>query len=52
MHTAHLDEIIWQKDPALKQTVEQLAHGQVQEALENLTPTETACMKSRTVKTV
>jgi ATP-dependent exoDNAse (exonuclease V) alpha subunit len=36
MHTAHLDEIIRQKDPALKQAVEQLAHGQVQEAIENL----------------
>ena len=39
MHTAHLDEIIRQKDPALKQAVEQLAHGQVREAIENLTPT-------------
>jgi conjugative relaxase-like TrwC/TraI family protein len=37
MHTAHLDEIIRQKDPALKQAVEQLAHGQVREAIENLT---------------
>ena len=37
MHTAHLDEIIRQKDPALKQAVEQLAHGQVHEAIENLT---------------
>ena len=36
MHTAHLDEIIRQKDPALKEAVEQLAHGQVQEAIENL----------------
>jgi conjugative relaxase-like TrwC/TraI family protein len=36
MRTAHLDEIIRQKDPALKQAVEQLAHGQVREALENL----------------
>ncbi len=36
MHTAHLDEIIRQKDPALKHAVEQLAHGQVQEAIENL----------------
>src|SRR5208283_2141381 len=33
----HLDEIIRQKDSALKQAVEQLAHGQVQEAIENLT---------------
>ena len=37
MHTEHLDEIIRQKDPALKQAVEKLAHGQVQEAIENLT---------------
>jgi len=36
MHTAHLDEIIRQKDPTLKQAVEQLAHGHVQEAIENL----------------
>ena len=37
MKTAHLDETIRQKDPALKQAVEQLAHGHVQEAIENLT---------------
>jgi conjugative relaxase-like TrwC/TraI family protein len=37
MQTAHLDEIIRQKDPALKQAVEQLAHGHVQEAIESLT---------------
>jgi conjugative relaxase-like TrwC/TraI family protein len=36
MHTAHLDEIIRQKDPALKQAVEQLAHGQVHEAIDSL----------------
>ncbi len=36
MHTAHLDEIIRQKDPALKQAVEQLAHGRVHEAIDNL----------------
>jgi conjugative relaxase-like TrwC/TraI family protein len=36
MHTAHLDEIIRQKDPTLKEAVEQLAHGQVQEAIGNL----------------
>jgi conjugative relaxase-like TrwC/TraI family protein len=36
MHTAHLDEIIRQKDPALRHAVEQLANGQVQEAIENL----------------
>ena len=37
MHTAHLDEIIRQKDPALRQAVEQLAHGQVHQAIDNLT---------------
>jgi ATP-dependent exoDNAse (exonuclease V) alpha subunit len=36
MHTTHLDEIIRQRDPALKQAVEQLAHGEVREAVENL----------------
>jgi conjugative relaxase-like TrwC/TraI family protein len=36
MHTVHLDEIIRQKDPALKEAVEQLAHGQIQEAVGNL----------------
>jgi conjugative relaxase-like TrwC/TraI family protein len=36
MRTAHLDEIIRQKDPVLKQVVEQLAHGQVREGIENL----------------
>jgi conjugative relaxase-like TrwC/TraI family protein len=36
MQTAHLDEIIRQKDPALKQAVEQLAHGHVHEAMDNL----------------
>jgi len=36
MRTAHLDEIIRQKDPALKHAVEQLARGQVREAVENL----------------
>lgn len=36
MHTAHLDEIIRQKDPALKQAVQQLAHGHVPEAIDNL----------------
>ena len=29
MRTAHLDEIVRQKDPALKEVVEQLAHGEV-----------------------
>jgi conjugative relaxase-like TrwC/TraI family protein len=36
MQTAHLDEIIRQRDPALKQAVEQLAHGHVHEAIDNL----------------
>ncbi len=36
MSTAHLDDIIRQKDPALKQAVEQFARGQVREAVENL----------------
>jgi ATP-dependent exoDNAse (exonuclease V) alpha subunit len=36
MHTANLDEIIRQKDPSLKQAVEQLAHGHVHEAIDNL----------------
>ena len=36
MRTARLDEIIRQKDPALKEAVEQLARGQVREAIGNL----------------
>ncbi len=36
MQTAQLDEIIRQEDPALKQTVEQMAHGQIRQAVENL----------------
>ena len=36
MRTARLDEIIRQKDPALKETVEQLARGEVREAIGNL----------------
>lgn len=36
MDTAHLDEIIRQKDPALKQAVQQLTHGYVREAIDNL----------------
>jgi hypothetical protein len=36
MRTAHLDEIIRQKDPALKEAVEQLARGEVRAAVENL----------------
>jgi conjugative relaxase-like TrwC/TraI family protein len=36
MHTAKLDEIVRQQDPALKSTVELLAKGQVTAALESL----------------
>jgi conjugative relaxase-like TrwC/TraI family protein len=36
MRTAHLDEIVRQEDPALKQVVEQLARGEVYSAIENL----------------
>ncbi len=36
MRTAHLDEIVRQRDPALKHVVEQLARGDVQEALADL----------------
>ena len=36
MRTAQLDEIIRQKDPALKEVVEQLARGEVKEAIGNL----------------
>jgi conjugative relaxase-like TrwC/TraI family protein len=36
LRTARLDEIIRQKDPALKQVVEQLARGEVRDAIGNL----------------
>jgi ATP-dependent exoDNAse (exonuclease V) alpha subunit len=36
MQTARLDEIVRQKDPALKEAVEQLARGEVKHAVENL----------------
>jgi ATP-dependent exoDNAse (exonuclease V) alpha subunit len=36
MHTAQLDQIVRQKDPFLKEAVEQLARGEVREAIENL----------------
>jgi ATP-dependent exoDNAse (exonuclease V) alpha subunit len=36
MRTARLDEIIRQKDPALKEAVSQLARGEVREAIDNL----------------
>jgi conjugative relaxase-like TrwC/TraI family protein len=36
LRTAYLDEIIRQKDPTLKEAVEQLARGEVREAIGNL----------------
>lgn len=36
MQTARLDEIVRQKDPALREAVEQLARGEVKEAIQNL----------------
>jgi len=36
IRTARLDEIVRQKDPALKEVVEQLSRGQVREAIEKL----------------
>jgi conjugative relaxase-like TrwC/TraI family protein len=36
MRTARLDEIVRQKDPALKEVVEQLSRGEVREAVANL----------------
>ncbi len=36
LRTAHLDEIIRQKDPTLKEAVEQLVRGEVREAISNL----------------
>jgi conjugative relaxase-like TrwC/TraI family protein len=36
MRTARLDDIVRQKDPALKETVEQLARGEVRKAIANL----------------
>jgi conjugative relaxase-like TrwC/TraI family protein len=36
LRTAHLDEIIRQKDPALKEAVEQLARGEVRDAIGHL----------------
>lgn len=36
MRTARLDEIVRQKDPALKETVEQLARGDVRQAIASL----------------
>ena len=36
MRTAHLDEIVRQKDPALKDAVEQLARGEIHAAIDNL----------------
>jgi ATP-dependent exoDNAse (exonuclease V) alpha subunit len=36
IHTAHLDEIVRQRDPELKAVVEQLSRGEVQSAVEQL----------------
>ena len=36
MHTVQLDQIVRQKDPLLKEAVEQLARGEVRDAIENL----------------
>src|SRR5579859_7936599 len=36
IHTARLDEIVRQRDPALREAVEQLSRGQVKEAIQNL----------------
>jgi hypothetical protein len=36
MQTARLDQIVRQRDPGLKQAVEQLARGEVREGIENL----------------
>jgi hypothetical protein len=36
MRTAHLDEIVRQKDPALKSAVEFLAKGDISSALDSL----------------
>jgi conjugative relaxase-like TrwC/TraI family protein len=36
VHTARLDDIVRQQDPALKEVVEKLARGQVREAMEKL----------------
>jgi len=36
MHTAQLDQVVRQKDPLLKEAVEQLARGEVREAIESL----------------
>ena len=36
MHTAQLDQIVRQKDPLLREVVEQLSRGDIREAIENL----------------
>jgi len=36
MKTVKLEEIVRQKDPELKHVVEELAQGEVQEAIQNL----------------
>ena len=45
MQTARLDEIVRQKDPALKEAVEQLARGDVPERLP-ISTSRAACMRS------
>jgi len=45
MKTVKLEEIVRQKDPELKQVVEQLAQGEVQEAIQNLDRQGTESMR-------
>ena len=47
MRTARLDEIIRQKDPALKEAVEQLARGEVRKQ-SAISTARAACMRSAT----
>ena len=48
IETARLDEIVRQKDPALKEVVEQLSRGNVQRSNRDDSMRRAACMKSRT----
>ena len=48
IQTARLDEIVRQKDPALKEAVEKLSRGQVPEAMEKLDCQTAVCMRSST----
>ena len=50
LRTARLDEIIRQKDPALKEAVEQLARGEVREAIAQSRTARAGCMRSRTAR--